>query len=137
MSQTPVVFVQEGASLDYTPDHDVTAGDVVIKGGHVTIAKHDIPANTPGSVAIEGIFAGPKINALMRDGDAVFWDADANPVGGVAGSGAFRQQTGYGPCGGWCVQNAAAGDELVYFKLSAYSGEPAWLMSSQIYDDTP
>lgn len=135
MSQSPVYFRAEGDSIPFTPNVDVVGGEVVIFGGHVCIAKHDIAANVEGELAIKGIFEGPKTAHRIQVGDAIFWDEDANPVSGDAGSGAFRPQTGFGPCGGWCIKTAEIGDDTVSFKLSAFSGEPAWLTSRQIYDD--
>jgi predicted RecA/RadA family phage recombinase len=73
-----VVFVQEGASIDYTPVADVAAGDVVVQGELVGIAKLDIPANTLGALAVEGVFDFPKatgVSTAIATGANVYWDA--------------------------------------------------------------
>ena len=49
-------FVQEGAAVDYTPTEDLVAGSVVVQGELVGFTKHDIKANTLGSIAVEGVF---------------------------------------------------------------------------------
>jgi predicted RecA/RadA family phage recombinase len=56
MAITYAVYVEEGDQVDYTPTADVSAGDVIIQGSLVGIALHDIPANTQGALAIEGVF---------------------------------------------------------------------------------
>lgn len=71
------VFVQEGASIDYTPAADVAAGDVVVQGNLVGIAKLDIPANTLGALAVEGVFDVPKAtgaSTAIAAGKTVYWD---------------------------------------------------------------
>jgi len=86
MSQA--VFVQEGNEVDYTPGSDVAAGAVVVQGTLVGVAKRPIPANTLGALSIRGLFDAVKAAVIFAAGAAVYWDADGNPVGGVAGTGA-------------------------------------------------
>ena len=71
------IFIQEGASIDYTPVADVAAGDVVVQGDLVGIAKLDIPANTLGALAVEGVFDVPKAtgaSTAIAAGKTVYWD---------------------------------------------------------------
>jgi len=70
-------FVQNGAAIDYTPDADVTAGDVVIQGDLVGVAKSDIAAGSLGSLAVEGVFDFPKATGAgtaITAGAKVYWD---------------------------------------------------------------
>ena len=53
-------FVHEGNAIDYTPGADVSAGDVVVQGDLVGVAKRDISANTLGALAVAGVFDFPK-----------------------------------------------------------------------------
>jgi len=53
-------FVQDGISIDYTPHSAVTAGAVIVQEDLIGIAKIDIPANSLGALAIEGVFDFPK-----------------------------------------------------------------------------
>ena len=74
------MYIHEGNSIDYTPTVDVTAGEVVVQGELVGVAKLDIPANTPGSLAVVGVFDFPKATGLgsgIAAGADVYWDAAA------------------------------------------------------------
>jgi predicted RecA/RadA family phage recombinase len=53
---TQAVFVHDGCSIDYTPAADVAAGDVVVQGNLVGVARQPIKANQPGALAVEGVF---------------------------------------------------------------------------------
>ncbi|MCC6910378.1 MAG: DUF2190 family protein [Phycisphaerales bacterium] len=107
------VFIQEGSSIDYTPGTDIGAGDVVINGDMVGIAKRDIPANTAGPLATEGVFDIAKANEALSFGDDVFWDADGDPVGGTAGSGAATATASGNTFLGRVIRAAVAGDQTV------------------------
>ena len=71
-------YIQEGSSIDYTPAADVTAGDVIVQNELVGVAKHDIPANTLGSLSVMGVFDFPKATgggSAIDEGLDVYWDA--------------------------------------------------------------
>jgi len=77
-----VNFVQEGRSIDYTPGGAITAGDVVVQGELVGVAKKDIEANALGALAIEGVFDFPKAvlsTSAITAGAKCYWD-DASDV---------------------------------------------------------
>jgi predicted RecA/RadA family phage recombinase len=70
------VFVQEGRVIDYTPTAAVSAGDVVIQGDLVGVAKEPIAANATGSLAVSGIFDFQKSYlTIYAAGAKVYWDA--------------------------------------------------------------
>ena len=74
----PARFVHDGNSIDYTPGSAVIAGDVVVQGELVGVAKRDIPANTLGSLALEGVFDFPKATgagSAITAGANVYWSA--------------------------------------------------------------
>ena len=75
-------FIQDGKSIDYTPSSAVTAGDVIVQGELVGVAKQDIAANTLGALAIDGVFEFPKPTGAGTDaavGTLMYWDvADGN-----------------------------------------------------------
>jgi predicted RecA/RadA family phage recombinase len=109
MSQVPCVFRNEGESLDYTPGSAVTAGDVVLQGTMIGIAKSDIAANALGSLCVQGVFTVPKDSSNMSAvGTAIYWDADGTPVGGTA-VGAFTVTPTGNTFAGWCLEVAGAG----------------------------
>ena len=49
------VFRQRGDAVDYIPEADVSAGDVVVQNDLVGIAKLDIKAGERGALALTGV----------------------------------------------------------------------------------
>ena len=73
-------FIHDGNSIDHTPapGSDVTAGDVVVQGDLLGIAKLDIAAGTLGALAVTGVFDVPKATGAgeaITAGTKVYWDA--------------------------------------------------------------
>jgi predicted RecA/RadA family phage recombinase len=72
------LYVSDDDMVDYTPTADVAAGDVVVQGDLVGVAKKPIPANTAGALAVEGLFDVPKATGAgsgIAAGTSVYWDA--------------------------------------------------------------
>lgn len=70
-------FVQDGRVIDYTPGTAVAAGDVVVQGDLVGIAKRPIAANELGALSVEGVFNFPKAtggSTAIAAGATVYWD---------------------------------------------------------------
>ena len=70
-------FVHDGRSIDYTPGADVTAGDVVVQGDLIGVAKLDIAADILGALAVAGVFDFPKATgggSAIAAGAIVYWD---------------------------------------------------------------
>ena len=75
-----VTFRHEGESIDHTPTVAVAAGDVVVQGDLVGVAKVDIPANALGALAVAGVFDFPKatgVGTAITAGSIVYWDDTA------------------------------------------------------------
>lgn len=73
------IFIHDGKSIDYTPGADVSAGDVVVQGDLIGIAKLDIAADTLGALAVTGVFDVPKATgggSAITAGAKVYWNAD-------------------------------------------------------------
>jgi predicted RecA/RadA family phage recombinase len=73
-----VTFLQEGDSVDYTPSAAVSAGEVVVQGDLVGVAKKDIAADELGALAVAGVFAFPKAtgsSTAIAVGVNAYWDA--------------------------------------------------------------
>jgi predicted RecA/RadA family phage recombinase len=71
-------FVHDGGSIDYTPSSAVTAGDVVVQGELVGVAKVDIAASVLGALAVAGVFDFPKTtgtSTAITAGANCYWDA--------------------------------------------------------------
>ena len=70
-------FIHDGSSIDYTPVADVTAGDMVVQGDLIGIAKLDIAADALGALAVTGVFDVPKtagVAEAITAGAKVYWD---------------------------------------------------------------
>ena len=81
-------YIQEGNSIDYTPEAAVSAGDVVVQGSFVGVAKTDIAASTLGALSVSGVFDVDKNTEALTAGSGIYWDADGSSVGGTASNGA-------------------------------------------------
>ncbi len=74
-------FVQEGCSIDYTPGSDVAAGDVVVQGDLIGVAKRPITANELGALAVDGVFDFAKNTGVAYTvGQILYWDDTADKV---------------------------------------------------------
>jgi len=115
---TQARFIHTGNAIDYTPASAVGAGDVVVIGSNtIAIAKLDIAANVLGALATRGVFDGAKVTGAISLGDAVYWDADGDPLGGDAGSGAFITTAAGNVYAGRAVAAALEADTTVRFEL--------------------
>ena len=73
-------FINEGKSIPHTASGAVTAGDVILVGEKIAVAKHDIADTEDGVLAAQGVFDFPKTAATVYDiGVKVYWD-NLNPV---------------------------------------------------------
>lgn len=70
-------FYKEGKVVDYTPAAAVAAGDIVIIGDIVGVAKLDIAAGERGALALEGIFAVAKGSTAFDFGAKVYFNAES------------------------------------------------------------
>ena len=106
------VFIQDGHTIDYTPSADCAAGDVVVQGDLVGIARTPIPAGTPGSLAVAGVFDLSKASATeFTAGAKVYWDATNKLAVTTDGGGANKLV-------GKAVRAAGAGATTVRVRLS-------------------
>ena len=111
-------FVQDGKAIDYTPGSAVASGAVVVQGSLVGIAKVPIAASALGALAITGIFDVAKAQeAFASVGGKVYWDANGDPYGGVAGSGAATATASSNTMMGFVVKTAAETDSTVRILL--------------------
>ena len=72
-----VKFVQEGASVDYTPEAAVAAGAVVVQNDLAGASKLPIAAGALGALAVSGVFDFPKATGeatAIEAGKKVYWD---------------------------------------------------------------
>jgi len=80
-------FIHNGNAIDYTPTTNVSAGDVIVLGDLVCIAKLDIPANTLGALAVVGVFDIAKAtgaSTAIAAWATCYWNATTKQVTTVA-----------------------------------------------------
>jgi len=112
------VFVQSGDSVNYTPSVAVDAGDVVVQGSVVGIAKTDIKADEQGALAVAGVFDVEKSTAAITAGAKIYWDADGSPYGGTVSNGCADATSSSDPVLGYAVEAAAISNTTVRVLLS-------------------
>ncbi len=112
---------KEGLVLDFTALAAKSGGDVVEVSGLCGVVNTDVAINLVGSARVDGLVKVEKAQVAIVDGEDVFFDADGNPYGGTAGSGAATNV----PCNatgdmwmGTAFGKAAATDTHVYVMLN-------------------
>ncbi len=106
-------FIHNGDSIDYTPGAAVAAGDVVVQGDLIAIAKLAIAAGQLGALATVGVFDVPKATGGGTDitaGAKLWWNAADSQVEKVVGDPAR-------PYLGKAVRAAATTDATVRVRL--------------------
>jgi len=107
-------FRHQGAAIDHTPASDVAAGDVIVQGELVGVARLDIKAGRLGALAVEGVFDFPKgvgPSSALPTGADVYWDAGSQQATADPASGANKRI-------GRVVKDASDDDGLVRVRLS-------------------
>ena len=94
-------YIQKGDAVDYTPGADVSAGDVIVQGDLVGVAKLDIKTGKLGALALTGLFDFPKAaGTAIAAGARCYWDAAEGVAKGDAEAGANKlagKAVGAGP----------------------------------------
>ena len=49
-------YIQRGESIDFLPDRDIAAGEIVIRNGLIGVARIPVKKGTLGSLALSGVF---------------------------------------------------------------------------------
>lgn len=113
-------FISEGDTLQIVATEDLTSGDVLVSsGGTPFIAVRDASIGEKVAVYGEGVFDVAKANVSIAEGEAVFWNDSADPVGGDAGSGAATNVSSGAVALGFALAAAGGSDETVRVKYTA------------------
>ncbi len=68
-------YVAPGDVWTHTPGSAVANNAIVLMGATVGVALAAIPANTPGAVAVKGVFTLPKLSTdTVAQGALLYWD---------------------------------------------------------------
>lgn len=134
MAQTPCIKRACGESIDYTPSGDKLAGLVIVLGSRlVGIAPLDIADGELGAVDLDGLWEVPKVTGSITVGSALYWDDDADPLNGTAGSGAFTTNSALGPFAGWAAE--ASSGNTILMKLASQDSATTTLRDDLGQDD--
>ena len=109
-----VKYIQTGDAVDYTPGANVAAGDVVVQGELVGVAKLDIQTGKLGALAVTGLFDFPKAagaGTAIAVGTRVYWDV-AEQVAKADGEAGANKELGK------TAKAASDDDALVRVRLS-------------------
>ena len=90
-------YVSDGNVINWTngTGSAVSSGDVVATGHCIGVALVDIANGATGSVAVEGVFAVPKVSAaVFTQGEKLIWDASASAFDDSAATPATGDITG-------------------------------------------
>lgn len=106
-------YVQKGDSIDYTPvAAAVNAGDIVVIGDIVGVAKLDIAVGELGALAVVGVYDVVKATSegsAISAGAKLFWNAGDQIVTTVAAGNVYM---------GEAIRAAIATDETVRVRLN-------------------
>lgn len=102
------IYRQKGETLDYIPDANQQAGDIVSLGTRVGVIGEDVQAGQLGHVHVEGVYQMPKDTAAITLGATVYFNAGTGVVTATA--------AGNVPAG-YAVAEAAASDTAALVKL--------------------
>ena len=84
-------YVQRGDSIDYIPESDVAAGDIVKVGSLVGVAKLDIKAGELGALAVVGVYEIAKAEGIaFAAGMEVGWNASTGQAVAAGASGSVK-----------------------------------------------
>lgn len=107
------VFVRSGDVIDHTPSGSaVDAGDVVVVGDTVAIAKSGIADGAAGVLSISGAFLVPKAtgsSTAIAAGKKVYWNAGLEVATETSGSNKVMGHT---------LEAAGDDDDAVLVKLA-------------------
>ena len=102
-------YIQRGESIDYIPETDVAAGDIIVLGDLVGVAKLDIKAGELGALALVGVYEVAKDETAIAAGKQLAVNPDTGKAcePGTSGSVVF----------GCAVKAAEASDPTVLIRL--------------------
>jgi predicted RecA/RadA family phage recombinase len=103
-------YVQRGESIDFTPETDVAAGDIVKIGSLVGVAKLDIKAGELGALALVGVYEVETGGTAVAIGTVVSVDPATGKVCAEGTAGAVKL--------GHAVTKAETSDTTVLVRLA-------------------
>lgn len=91
----------------------LASGQVVVTGSLVGVSIGAYEIGDTAQVALEGVFDIPKATGAIAHGAPVYFDADGDPIGGTAGTGAATATAAANRLVGYAFEAATSGDATV------------------------
>lgn len=112
--------IRRGHAITYTNTGDATieSGTALMIESVFGVTLVDIAAGESGQVATCAVYSVPKVTGAITQGALLYWDANGNPVGGTAGTGALTTTQGNGVLAGVAWSAAAEADTHVDVQLN-------------------
>jgi len=82
------IYLQNDSTIPYVPAANVNAGDVIVAGGIVAVAKSFIGAGVLGAVARTGMYLVEKAAVAFAIGQELYWDLTNDVVTTTPAAGA-------------------------------------------------
>lgn len=103
-------YIQRGESIDYVPESDVPAGEIVRLGNLVGVTKLDIKGGELGALALTGVYEVETGGRSINHGEIVSLDTETGKAvaSGTPGSVVF----------GYAVGSAIESDTTICVLLS-------------------
>jgi predicted RecA/RadA family phage recombinase len=128
MSTNFARYIADFDTIDYTPVSAVSAGQVIVIGDLIAVAKLDIAAGRLGALHLTGVYDFPKVTtggSAIPVGTTVYWNSDTSNA--QAASSTYKQL-------GKVVQAAADGDSTVRVVLNGLVSTSVSPITSGIAD---
>ena len=58
-------YIQRGESIDFVPERDIAAGEIVIRNGLIGVARIPVKKGTLGSLALSGVFDARRFTGTL------------------------------------------------------------------------
>jgi predicted RecA/RadA family phage recombinase len=74
-------YIHSGDVIDFTPGSDTAAGAVVVQGTQIGVTKVAVPANTQGTLHVQGVFdIACATGTTFSAGALLYWNAGSQLV---------------------------------------------------------
>ncbi|WP_428558577.1 MAG: DUF2190 family protein [Solidesulfovibrio sp. DCME] len=117
-------YIQSGDRLKFSISEAVASGQPVVVGTRVGVACGDIAAGDSGILEMKGVFSLPKKTGAITQGQPVYFDADGDPLGGTAGTGAVTTVASGNTPAGFAFEAAAETDTTIRVCLGLVHNTP-------------
>lgn len=111
-------YIQEGEVMPLVVSGaDMESGQVVVTGSVIGISLGDYAVGETAQIALKGVFEIDKATGAITQGAPVYWDANGDPAGTTAGTGAATATSDGNKLAGYAFAAAGSSDTTVTILL--------------------